>query len=104
MTVQCTYEHGAGALQASLRLVHSPEPPRPAGYAINGFKVHRTVDLDPYRVSFCAEDRSVPVPDPTTKAVEAFLSGVEAGKQTDAQAIVAGMTQLHELVAAAEHV
>ncbi len=102
LTVGCTYEHSAGALQASLRLVHSPEPPRPAGYSLNGFSARRSVELDPYRVSFSAEDRSVPVPDPTTASVRAFLASVKAGERPNRAAIVDGMTQLQELVTATE--
>jgi hypothetical protein len=102
MVVDCTYENRVGSLQASLRLVHSPNPPRPAGYSINGFSARRSVELAPYRVSFSSEGRSVPVPDPTTASVQAFLASVRAGERPNRTAIVNGMTQLQELVTAAE--
>jgi predicted dehydrogenase len=104
MILQCTYEHRAGRLKASLRLTQTPEPPRPAAYRIDGFSVHREVELAPYRVSFRADDQRVPVADPLQASVEAFVGAVKQGLNTDREAIVSGMTQLHELVSAAERV
>lgn len=102
LEVSFVYSHADGATSAALRLVRCLEPPRPAGYAINGFSAQRTVELDSYRISFDAQGRSVPVKDPLASCVADFVAGVRAGRRPDQQALVAGMTQLQQLARAAE--
>ena len=90
---------------ASLSLRQHPTIPRPAGYAINGHGVDRTIALPDYAISFAARSsdplRTVPVRDPLATSVEAFVRGIEAGDVSNETAVVDGMTHLQALVAAA---
>ncbi len=91
---------GAPAVAAELRLRPCPEPPRPAGYAINGREVSRRVKLPEYAISFAAEGARVPVRDPLATAVEDFVRRARAGAPPDRDAALEGMTHLQALVAA----
>jgi predicted dehydrogenase len=96
------YKHARGASQVEFSLVRCPEPPRPAGYRINGFGVERHVELPGYLISFISDGRRVCVTDPLAAAVAAFVRSVQTGCQPDSTSVVDGMVQLQQLVAAAE--
>jgi predicted dehydrogenase len=107
LTLSCRYVHAAGQLDASLELLHSPQPPRPAGYTIDGLRVRREVELPDYRLRFEADDgRQEPLPDPLTASVAAFVRTVRGGSAIDywaghADPLARGVYQLQQLVAAA---
>lgn len=100
LSLSCAYEHSRGTADVELALTHCPDPPRPAGYSINGLAVQRHVELPSYLISFVDGDRSVSVPDPLAASVEDFVRSVRAGRQADSAALVDGMTQLYTLVTA----
>jgi predicted dehydrogenase len=85
-----TLDPGAGTLEVRFRvlrddgavLVHvelrsTPEQPRPAGYALDGFRAERRVRMDDgYALSFEDGGRSVPVPDPMERLVADFVGAI----------------------------
>lgn len=95
------YMHDAGETQVTFTLRRCPQVPRPAGYSINGAYVERHIEPSNYMISFENEGRRVPVRDPLAVCVEHFVDAVQTRCQSDRTSLVDGMTQLHELVAAA---
>jgi predicted dehydrogenase len=100
--IEFTYVLPAYEMAVTLTLKQCPEPPRPAGYRINGKSVERRIAMPNYEISFAAGHLCVPVRDPLVAAVERFIRGVRAGSRPDRESLVDGMTQLEELVAARE--
>ncbi len=101
LLLQCGYEHARGTAVVEFVLKHCPDPPRPAGYSINGLGAERHVELPGYLISFSYKDRRVDVPDPLAASVRDFVRAVRARRRPDREQLVEGMTQLHALVAAA---
>ena len=95
------YEHDQGRTDVTFRLRRCPEAPRPAGYSINGAAVERHIEPPNYMISFENEGRRVPVRDPLAVCIEHFVDAMQTRRQPDRTSLVDGMTQLHELVAAA---
>ncbi len=95
------YIHGKGETQVAFKLSRCLEAPRPAGYEINGAFVERHIELRNYMISFENEGERVPVRDPLAVCVEHFVDAMRTRRQPDRTSLVDGMTQLHELVAAA---
>jgi hypothetical protein len=77
------------------------ERPRPAWYAINGFKAERSIRLPDYAFEFSGGGRIVPAPDPLDLLVKDFLEGVEEGMVEGREAILDGMALLRRLFDAA---
>ena len=94
------YVHAAGAVEASCRLVRKTEPPRPAGYAVNGCAVARRIELPDYRIFFEDGGRRVEVEDPLPRLVRRFLERVRSGAPTDREALIHGMRGLERLMEA----
>ncbi|MDH3671888.1 MAG: Gfo/Idh/MocA family oxidoreductase [Gammaproteobacteria bacterium] len=101
LLLTCAYKHGQGETQVEFRLTRCPEPPRPAGYSINGMAAERHVELPDYVISFVNKGKRASVRDPLAISVENFVSAVQVGRLSDRTSVVDGMTQLHELVVAA---
>lgn len=104
----CTFDYlapssGAGGVpvEVELRLTQHPEPPRPAGYAINGFAVNRQIQLPDYSLSFEAQGRTQALPDPLSAAVADVLERIRAATPLDSESVLAGALHLHRLVWAA---
>jgi hypothetical protein len=72
--VHFTYETGAGPVAVEVVLVPAARPPRQAGYALNGHRVERRIRVSDYGLSFQADERSVPVPDPLRELLRGFLA------------------------------
>lgn len=94
------WEGSRGRVEATLRLVHCPEPPRPAGYAIDGKAVERRITLPSYRLSFAAAGRNVPIRDPLEASVESFVRSVRSAARADRAVLTGGMIELRRLVVA----
>lgn len=89
------YQHDHGILAVDVSLVLSPNLPRPAGYAINGFFAQRTIKLPEYQFLFSNDEgRQIPVKDPLPKLIKNFLQAVEDGQATQEDLIVASMRDL----------
>jgi predicted dehydrogenase len=99
--ITLNYIHDEGQTHVTFKLRHCPEVPRPAGYGINDACVERHIEPSNYMISFENEGRRVPVRDPLAVCVEHFVDAVQTRRQLDRTSLVDGMTQLHELVAAA---
>ena len=96
------YHHSNGNTEVELRLEHCPDPPRPAGYSIDGYSVTRRIVLPQYQLFLEYNGVRTPLADPLSAAVARFVDAVRAGAKPHRYALVAGMSQLWELVAAAE--
>ncbi len=99
--ITLNYIHDQGQTDVTFKLRHCPEMPRPAGYDINGASVERHIEPPNYMISFENEGKRVPVRDPLAVCVEHFVDAMQTRRQPDRTSLVDGMTQLHELVAAA---
>ncbi len=102
MQLSFIYRHALGVTEVEFSLSRCAQPPRPAGYSVNGFGVQRHIELPGYLLSFSANGDSVPVPDPLAAAVADFVRSLEGGREPDRTTIVDGMVQLQQLVAATE--
>ena len=99
LTVSFEYRHAAGCLEVTVELMQTPESPRPAGYAINGHKVRRTIQLPEYQLMFTGDSgEQVAVEDPLKKLVRRTLADLECGKPTDKKQLIASMIDLKNLV------
>lgn len=101
LELNCVYTHKRGTAQVQFKLARCPQPPRPAGYSVNGFGVQRHVDLPGYLLSFVSNGNTVPVRDPLAAAVEGFVQAIDSGRAPDKTSVVDGMVQLQQLVAVA---
>lgn len=104
----CTFEYqpptsGAERVKVEVRLAQHPEPPRPAGYAINGFAVNRRIQLPDYSLSFEAQGRTQSLPDPLSAAVADFLVRIRTAAPLESKPVLAGALHLHRLVQAARY-
>lgn len=95
------YLHETGRTRVESRLARCATPPRPAGYAIDGHRAERAIELPEYRLTLNDGGRRVVCPDPLVARVDDFLTGLAAGRSTDGQALVADHAMLCQLVAAA---
>jgi hypothetical protein len=68
-----TLAAGDRALGVEVELRRSDRQPREAVLAINGRRAERLVSADGYRLSFCDDGRTVPLPDPLTLLVVDFV-------------------------------
>jgi predicted dehydrogenase len=99
LTVSFEYRHTAGCLEVAVDLIQSPESPRPAGYAINGHAVRRSIQLPEYQMIFTDESgKQVVVADPLKKLVRRTLADLESGQLTDKKQLIASMIDLKNLV------
>ncbi len=93
------YIHAGGRLEVHVTLVRSPKSPRPAGYALNGNLVWRTIRKKDYQMFFSVNSGSrVRVSDPLKKLVGRFLVDLESGQPTDKERLIASMTDLNTIV------
>ena len=112
-TMTCTFDYqppassagsvAAECVEVEVRLTQHPEPPRPAGYGINGFAVNRQIQLPDYSLSFEAQGRTQALPDPLSAAVADVLRRIHVAAPLDSEPVLAGALHLHRLVQAARH-
>ncbi len=99
LTVSFEYRHATGCLEVVVDLIQTPESPRPAGYAINGHAVRRSIQLPEYQMMFSGESgEPIEVADPLEKKVRHFLTDLESGKPTDKRQMIASMIDLKNIV------
>lgn len=99
LELSCDYAHERGITTVQFNLARCLQPPRPAGYSVNGFGVQRHVELPSYLLSFVSNGESVPIRDPLAAAVEDFVQAVDSNRTPDKTRVVDGMVQLQQLVA-----
>lgn len=71
------------SIRVGVRLATCPHQPRPAGYAVDGFRAERRVRTRDYALEFEDAGRRVPVPDPMGALVAGFLDAVRGGVAPD---------------------
>jgi hypothetical protein len=99
LNITFDYRHAQGCLEVAVDLIQSPESPRPAGYAINGHEVRRSIQLPEYQMVFTDESgKQVAVEDPLKKLVRRTLAHLESGQPTDKKQLIASMIDLKNLV------
>jgi len=83
--LEVSFRHPGGERGVAVRieLEACPEQPRPARYEFNGAPADRQVRMEDYALTFRHAGRSVPVPDPTSALVAAFLEAVRGGSACD---------------------
>ena len=101
MSLELTWRWAGGDTEVSFRLTHCPQPPRLAGYAINGQRAERQVELPDYTQWFTSEQRRVSVEDPLAASVKSFVAGVQQNRRPDIASLTLGMTCLAKFVKAA---
>ncbi len=97
MTLSFQYRHATGTLLAKCRFATHPEPPRPAGYGINGCYAERRIDPEGYRIYFSSGEREVFVEDPVKRLAEDFLRRVETRQPVDRRCLLESITHLDTL-------
>lgn len=99
LNVSFEYRHDRGCLEVEVDLIHSPEAPRPAGYAINGHTVRRSIQLPEYQIMFeDASGNQVALEDPLRKLVRHTLTDAANGKGSDRKQLIASMIDLKAIV------
>ena len=95
------YQHSGGSVAVCCHYTETPAPPRPAAYAINGHRVDRAIRQPGYQQFFRAGDREAALPDPLPLLIRRFVETADSGALPHVESLVAAMTNLHELHAAA---
>ncbi len=99
LNVLFDYRHARGCLEVEVDLIQTAESPRPAGYAINGHAVRRSIQQPEYQFIFSdASGNQVAVEDPLKKRVRQFMADLESGQPTDREQLIASMTDLNTIV------
>lgn len=85
LTMEFAYRYGSGTTQVTAQFVTCVEQPRPAWYAINGYRAERKIDMsEGYAMQLVAgpEDggRSVCLPDPLPMQVRQFVEELRGRK------------------------
>ena len=80
-----------------VKLQHAPEPPRPAGYGING-RIARRVIGPGYELFFEDGENRVPLPDPMPLRVREVVQAARAAVPTDRDSILLGMQNLEAIL------
>lgn len=88
-------------IAAEVTLTTTPEPPRPAAFAINGRWAHRVVEPG-YALFLEDEGRRVPMDDPMPLRVAEIVQAARAGRAPDRDSLVLGMSNLERLMQAVE--
>ena len=88
-----------GPVAVEVILTTTPNPPRPAAFAINGRWAHRVVGPG-YRMFMEDDGRRVDMPDPMPMRVEEAVNAARAGLPTDRASLLLGMANLERLMRA----
>lgn len=102
LTLTFNYHHERGDTVVTLELKRRPGQPRPASYSINGDRVERHVKMPDYLLSLTSRDQCIPIEDPLTQSVRAFVNAVRRQAPNRKNAIVSGMKHLCQLVCLCE--
>jgi hypothetical protein len=94
-------EFSYGGVAIEVTLTTTPEPPRPAAFAINGRWARRVVEPG-YRLFLEDDGRRVPMKDPMPLRVAEVVNAARAGLPPDRDALVMGMANLERLMMAVE--
>ncbi len=92
------YEHQRGCTKTNLGFFQSDETPKPASYQINGYEVKRTVTLPEYQIQLQSDQLTIPVQDPLDTSIRDFLASLDAGLQSDEDALMLGARHLYQLI------
>ena len=90
-----------GGVPVEVTLTPTPEPPRPAAFAINGRWARRVVEPG-YRLFLEDGGRRVPMQDPMPLRVAEIVNAARAGLAPDRRALLAGMGNLERVLRAVE--
>jgi predicted dehydrogenase len=73
LALEFRYRAGDRELEVAIELMRSDRRPRQASLEIDGRRADRLVGADGYQLSFAADGRTVPLPDPLTLLVADFV-------------------------------
>jgi len=97
LQIDFEYLHARGDTQVSISLCSSDTFPKPAAYAINGFRVDRHVELPNYLISLQSCDKNMHVVDPLESSIKNFISSIHSKATSDEVALIDGATHLAEI-------
>ena len=95
------YRHNAGGTAVHFEASVCASPPRPASYAINGWRVERQIALPQYRASFVGSNRQVEVQDPLTLLAVDYLNKMQTHRATDRRGLIESIAALEVLYTSA---
>ncbi len=98
------YWHGTGTTAVHFKTAVCAEAPRPASYAINGYRVEREIALPEYQVSFAGDGRRLRVEDPLQLLVADFLDKVKTNCAVDRRALIDSIGALEVLYSCGSNV
>ncbi|MFK8028502.1 MAG: Gfo/Idh/MocA family protein [Gammaproteobacteria bacterium] len=96
--VNFDYQHQRGCTKSTLGFLQTNETPKPASYLINGHKVNRTVSLPEYQIQLQSDQQTISIQDPLDASITDFLASLEAGLDTDEDALMLGARHLYQLI------
>ncbi|RME03138.1 MAG: hypothetical protein D6805_07590 [Planctomycetota bacterium] len=102
VVISFSYRHSSGEVAVSCAFVRSPQPPRPAGYGINGRWAMRKIRLPQYQFYFESDGKVLDFPDPLDLHIQEFLTNL-AQKLLDQTKLLNGMELLEKLYFQVEH-
>ena len=97
LKIEFEYLHAHGDTHVDVSLCSSDTVPKPAAYAINGFRVDRHVELPDYLISLHSSNKHMPMIDPLESSVKNFLSTIHSKATSDEVALIDGMTHLAQI-------
>lgn len=100
LELRFTYAPEGPPVEVDVVLEVQAAQPRPAGYAIDGQRVDRRVDLPAYRMSLADGTRRAPLPDPLDARLRDFVRDVRRGAPTGVDALVQDTAHLRTLARA----
>ena len=99
MKVSFEYGYASGQVEVEVNLIRTSQSPRPAGYAINGHAVRRTIQLPEYQMKFTGDKGAeIVLEDPLKKRIQNYLTDLENGTPTNQKQMVASMIDLKNIV------
>jgi hypothetical protein len=101
LELNARFEHGTGAVAATLLLEAVAQRPRPAWFEINGLRAAREVVLPEYQQYLVAAGRRVSLPDPMHAVADAYLGRLKRGETTEVTRLLAAHRSLCQLAEAA---
>lgn len=85
-------------IKTSVKLIQTPERPRPAAYSINKCSVNRTIDIKDYTQYFHNEEIKLSIDDPLELLVNNFTAKIHNGTQIDSGTVTDSVKHLITIV------
>jgi len=87
LDLRFVYRPDGPDVEVRVRLSVCARQPRPAGYAIDGHRAEREVEMPSYRMTLVDGERRQPLPDPLDARLVDFVDDVRRGTPTDVEGL-----------------